>query len=191
MKQARHSLPYGLSFDTILAMLGLACVILPVTAPIVYTVPCIRSLRSRFSNHASTVFHLVSSIFHSASFLAGSGALSNTVLRFSSHILGEPFGVNITGFQPNSSKRSMICFGLPRLKGLNCIRENGPPTSSTSMPDSPTLDISPFFVYRGITSRINFALGRKCLCTSSLIVSALPLVSANKATALRLSTKKP
>ena len=52
---------------------------------------------------------------HSASLLISSGAEEDIVCRFLSLILGEPLGVNSTGFQPYSFNLSMICFGDARL----------------------------------------------------------------------------
>ena len=162
-----------------LARLGSAWVIRPVTAPIGNTLPCTLPSGARASSHPSTVFTRVSNIFHLARFLMEEGASDDTVSKFFCVIFACPFSVNSTGFQPNLSILLMICLGEPRLNGSKDIILKGPPTVSCglSIACSPVAARHPSFLYLGVTSLNKRTEGLISCLTCNKIASDFDFIS--------------
>ena len=94
-------------------MLGLECVILPVTAPLVITLPCTLPSSFTASNQLSICATRFWSIRYSAISLASG---MSSLDKIPSSTIACPVSVNCLGFHPNSTSFSPICFLDPGLK---------------------------------------------------------------------------
>ena len=136
-------------------MLGLWCVIRPVTAPLVITLPCTRPSGCVCSIQLSICAIRFCNIKYSAmAFASGKSRPSSVV----SSTMTLPFSVNFSGFQPFSMSLSAICLRLPGLKS-STMSERGLPVVLWVRPE--------------------VILGGKILCISTMIDSSLVLNSAN------------
>ena len=136
-------------------MLGLWCVIRPVTAPLVMTLPCTRPSACIASIQLSICAIRFCSIKYSAmAFASGKSRPSSVV----SSTMTLPFSVNLDGFQPFSMSLSAICLRLPGLNG-----------SMMSLRALPLV----LWVRPAVT------LGGKIPCISTVIASSLALSSAS------------
>ena len=142
-------------------MLGLECVIRPVTAPLGLTYPCTLPSFLTASSQLCTCAIRFWIIRYSP--ISAASGIPLTSLSTDSSTMGCPVSVNVLGFQPKYCRCLPICCRDPRLNTGKSIRLNSATAVSHSSPRnlSPTIEYEPSFLILGVTSLINVGNGLK------------------------------
>ena len=149
-------------------MLGLECVMRPVTAPLGLTYPCTLPSSSLTASIQLCTCAIRFCSMRYSPINAASG-MPVTALRTDSSTMACPFSVNCLGFQPKYCKCLPICCRDPRLNIGKSMRLKGATAVSHCSPRnlSPTTLISPSFFTFGVTSLMNVGSGLNTSCTLS------------------------
>ena len=161
-------------------MLGLECVMRPVTAPLGLTYPCTLPSSVTASNQLCTCAIRFCIIRYSP--IKDACGMPFTSRSTASSTMACPVSVNCLGFQPKYCRYLPICCRDPKLNAGKSMRLNSPPTTSQLSPKNfrPTTDMAPSFLILGHTCFTKVGKGLKTSCTSSSRSYFFSLSSASK-----------
>ena len=161
-------------------MLGLECVIRPVTAPLGLTYPCTLPSSLTASNQLCTCAIRFWIIRYSP--ISVASGIPFTSFSTASSTMACPVSVNVLGLQPKYSRCLPICCREPRLNTGQSMRLNGAAAVTHCSPRnlSPTTENAPSFLTFGVICLINVGSGLKVSCTLSSSSYFFSLSSANK-----------